>query len=363
MARPMLRKTLNSTPPSNHERIPRAILEDRGVMPYVSVVIPAYNAAQFIADAYRSLVDQTIDDWEVIFVNDGSQDATLSTIRSLAANEPRVKVIDLPSNSGPARARNMAIAIADGDWIAMLDADDWYSRGRLAVLIRAAERTGADVVLDNQFVVDPISRRVSFLAFEPPTDEVMILKFTDYLLNIQSNTVLDFGYLKPIIRRRWLTANGIKYQENLRLGEDRMLLLECYARRAKVILVSKPYYYYNFQYSHISRTASPTTRTEASKDPLLVATEQFLDKHRPTLSRLERRLITSACGAVREAIIFTQFRDCVRHYDIIGVACCLRHPIRLFRGIYFAKRRNVLFMRHIRAFSQIQEDLISDQDG
>ena len=104
-------------------------------MPYVSVIIPAYNAAQFIADSYRSVVDQTIDDWEVIFVNDGSQDATLSTIRSLAANEPRVKVIDLPSNSGPARARNMAIAIAEGDWIAMLDADDWYSRRRLAVLI------------------------------------------------------------------------------------------------------------------------------------------------------------------------------------------------------------------------------------
>ena len=109
----MLRQTFNSTPASNHERIPRAILEDRGVMPYVSVIIPAYNAAQFIADAYRSVVHQTIDDWEVIFVNDGSQDATLSTIRSLAANEPRVKVIDLPSNSGPARARNMAIAIAE----------------------------------------------------------------------------------------------------------------------------------------------------------------------------------------------------------------------------------------------------------
>ena len=245
----------------------------------------------------------------------------------------------------------------------MLDADDWYSRRRLAVLIQAAERTGADVVLDNQFVVDPISRRVSFLAFEPPTNEVMILKFTDYLLNIQSNAVLDFGYLKPIIRHRWLTANGIKYQENLHLGEDRMLLLECYARRAKVILVSRPYYYYNFQYSHISRTASPTTRTEASKEPLLVATEQFLDKHRPALSRLERRLITSACEAVRETIIFTAFRDRLRRCDILGFACCLRHPIRLFRGIYFAKRRSILVMRHIRAFSQIQEGLISDQDG
>lgn len=135
-------------------------------MSYVSIIIPAYNAADFIANAYRSVVDQTIDDWEVIFVNDGSEDRTLSTVRSLAADEPRVKVIDLPSNSGPAHARNAAIAIANGDWIAMLDADDWYGRDRLAALTQAAERVGADVVLDNQFVVDPISRRVSFLAFE-----------------------------------------------------------------------------------------------------------------------------------------------------------------------------------------------------
>jgi succinoglycan biosynthesis protein ExoO len=319
-------------------------------MPYVSVIIPAYNAAEFIADAYRSVVDQTIDEWEVFFVDDGSQDATLSTIRSLVANEPRAKVIGLPANSGPGRARNAAIAMADGDWIAILDADDWYSRDRLAVLTRAAERTGADVVLDNQFVVDPISKRVAFLAFEPPNCEVTTLKFTDYLLNIQSNTAFDFGYLKPIIRRRFLIANHIKYQDNLRLGEDRMLLFECYAREAKVILVSKPYYYYNLQYSQISRTASPTTRTDASREPLLVATKQFLDKHRPQHSRLERRLVTSACEALYETIIATAFRDCLRRFELIGLARCLRHPIRLLRGIYFAKRRSILLMRRIKGF-------------
>ena len=146
-------------------------------MPYVSVIIPAYNAADFIADAYRSVVDQTIDDWEVIFVNDGSQDNTLAIVRSLAAADKRIKVIDLVSNSGPSSARNAAVAIAEGDWIAMLDADDRYSPDRLEVLTRAAERTGADIVLDNQFVVDPISRRVAFLAFEPSRDDVTILEF------------------------------------------------------------------------------------------------------------------------------------------------------------------------------------------
>ena len=259
-------------------------------MPYVSVVVPAYNAADFIVDAYRSVVDQTISDWEIIFVNDGSEDDTLAIMGSLAAADKRIKVIDLAMNSGPACARNAALAIAEGDWIAVLDADDRFSRDRLKVLTRAAQQSEADIVLDNLFVIDPISRHVAFLAFEPHRDDVAVLRFTDFLRNVQSDTFFDFGYLKPIIKRRWLTAIGIEYQEQLRLGEDLMLLLECYAGCAKVILVSKPYYHYTFQYSHINQTESSTTRTETGCGPLLAATECFLLKHHSKQSFLEYRL-------------------------------------------------------------------------
>jgi succinoglycan biosynthesis protein ExoO len=323
-------------------------------MPHVSVVIPAYNAANFLVDAYRSVVGQTIDSWEVIFVNDGSQDNTLSIIRSLEAADKRVKVVDLAINSGPALARNAALSIAEGDWIAILDADDRFSRERLEVLTHTAERTGADVVLDNQFVVDPISGKVVFLAFEPNREEVSFLRFSDFLRNTQSNTVFDFGYLKPIFKRHWLLSNRLKYRENLRLGEDSMLLFECYARHAKVILVSKPYYFYNFQYSHISRTVSPTTRTKTSCEPLLTATERFIEENHSGQSHLERQLVASACEALREIIIAEAFRGSMRKIDIKGAAACLRHPVRLARGIYFDKRRSFLLQRRANKGMQVE---------
>ena len=219
------------------------------MIPYVSVIIPAFNAADFIADAYHSIAEQTIVDWELIFVNDGSQDDTLAVVRLLMAADKRIKVIDLPSNSGPAFARNAALAMAEGEWIALLDADDRYSRDRLEMLTCAGERTEADVVLDNQYVVDPISQCVAFLAFEPRSHEVMTLEFSDFLRNTQSDTFFDFGYLKPIIRRRWLMANNIKYSETLRVGEDLMLLFECYSKRANVVLLSTPHYHYYLQAS------------------------------------------------------------------------------------------------------------------
>jgi glycosyltransferase involved in cell wall biosynthesis len=323
-------------------------------MPYVSVIIPVFNAANFVIDSYQSIVDQTMDDWELIFVNDGSRDDTLAVVRSLAAADKRIKVIDLPSNLGPAYARNAALASVASDWIALLDADDRYSRDRLEKLTSAAERTGADIVLDNQFIIDPSSNDVAFLAFEPPKDEVTTLDFSAFLRNTQSNTVFDFGYLKPIIRRRWLVANGITYQEQLRLGEDLMLLFECYARRAKVILISRPYYYYYLQYSPISKAKSPTTRTEARYEPLLAAMEQFVEKGASSHSRLEHRLIISAYEAVRETMMVTALRACLRHFDLLGIICCLRHPVRLSRGLYFAKKRSLLLQHRVKTFPRIE---------
>lgn len=320
-------------------------------MPYVSVIIPAYNSADFIIDAYRSIVDQTLKDWEIIFVNDGSQDDTLSTLRSLAERDERVTVIDFALNLGPACARNAALGVAQGSWIAVLDADDRYSHDRLEVLTRAAEQNSADIALDNQFVIDPISRRTNFLAFEPDRNDIRPLSFVDFLRNNQSNTFFDFGYLQPIIRRSWLVTNNVSYAAQLRHGEDLVFLFECYARGAKVILLSKPYYHYYFQYSHSSGTASPTTRTETHYEPLLTTTETFIQRYHSQLSPSERALVASCCESTREARVVADFKDYLKRFHVAGLVRCLRHPIRLFRGIYYAKRRGYLWSRRIRMFS------------
>lgn len=320
-------------------------------MPYVSVVIPAYNAADFVTDAYRSIVDQTIDDREIIFVNDGSQDDTLAVLHSLAVADKRIKIIDLALNSGPACARNAAFAIAEGDWIAVLDADDRYSRDRLEVLTRAGERAGADIVLDNQFVIDPISRQTAFLAFEPSNDDVRPLDFSEFLRNNQSNTLFDFGYLKPIFRRTWLMASNVKYQKQLRHGEDLIFMFECYARGANVILLSKPYYHYYFQYSHSDGATSPTTRTEVRYESFLEANERFVEEYHSQLSPIERNLVGSSCESTREAMMVAELRKYLNNFNIAGLVRCLCHPIRLFRGIYFARRRSFLWSRRIRMYS------------
>ncbi len=100
--------------------------------PKVSVIIPAYNAEEYIAETLQSVFEQTYSNYEVIVVDDGSKDGTLPLLQSYAS---KVKVFS-KDNGGPASARNVAINNSDGELIAFLDSDDLWFREKLETQIR-----------------------------------------------------------------------------------------------------------------------------------------------------------------------------------------------------------------------------------
>lgn len=95
--------------------------------PLVSVITPAYNAEQYIAETIQSVIDQTYPHWEMLIVDDGSTDKTADVVARF--DDPRVKLIPIEHSGLPAVARNRGIEAASGEYIAFLDADDvWYPR-------------------------------------------------------------------------------------------------------------------------------------------------------------------------------------------------------------------------------------------
>ena len=104
----------------------------------ISVVMPAYNAADFIGEAIQSILDQTYTDYEFIIVDDGSTDGTAAIIQSYAERDPRIRLIENP-HGGVCEARNTAIRQASGDWIVLMDADDIARPHRIERLVQAAE--------------------------------------------------------------------------------------------------------------------------------------------------------------------------------------------------------------------------------
>jgi teichuronic acid biosynthesis glycosyltransferase TuaG len=94
--------------------------------PLVSVITAAYNAEVFIGQTVASVRAQTLGDWEMLVADDASTDRTAAIVEAAAAEDPRIRLIQLERNSGVAQARNAALAAARGRFIAFLDSDDLW---------------------------------------------------------------------------------------------------------------------------------------------------------------------------------------------------------------------------------------------
>jgi glycosyltransferase involved in cell wall biosynthesis len=109
-------------------------------MPEFSIVMACYNATETLAETLASLQAQTVQDWEAVCVDDGSDDETFFVLRAAARLDPRIKVI-WQKNAGPSIARNTGVTAAQGGWIAFLDADDLWVPEKLAIVTDVIERT------------------------------------------------------------------------------------------------------------------------------------------------------------------------------------------------------------------------------
>jgi glycosyltransferase involved in cell wall biosynthesis len=115
--------------------------------PRVSIIVPAYNAAEFLGATIDDLLGQTLADTEIVVVDDGSADATAEVASRAAQAHPRVRFVRLAENGGVARARERAVHESRGEFLWFVDADDERAPDALEKLVAAADATGADVVI------------------------------------------------------------------------------------------------------------------------------------------------------------------------------------------------------------------------
>ncbi|PYE88807.1 glycosyltransferase family 2 protein [Phyllobacterium leguminum] len=222
------------------------------MQPDVSFIIAAYNAEGTIGRAIESALAQRGVSVDVIVANDRSTDRTAS----IAASYPEslVHVVTLAKNSGPGGARNAALGVAKGRWIAVLDADDEVLPDRMARMIARAEKAGAQAVVDNIEVIGEGQTRGEPMFPAGRLENIHEITLADFIAsNLVFKSTFNFGYMKPIFERAFIEAHGLRYDEGLRIGEDYIFLASILAQGGKLVVEPAVGYSYHIRSGSISR--------------------------------------------------------------------------------------------------------------
>lgn len=208
--------------------------------PKVSVIIPVYNVKEYLEECLNSVINQTLKDIEILCVDDGSTDGSFDILLKYIKKDSRIKVLR-QKNQGAGVARNQALKIANGDYLAFLDGDDFYNLDYIEKMYKKSDSTKADIAICSanrfntctcKFEEMPWALNIKYL----PEDK-FVFNYKDmpnYIFNFAQNWNWNKLY-----RRSFIKKNKIKFQPLYRTND---LLFTCMAlvKADKIITVQEP---------------------------------------------------------------------------------------------------------------------------
>ncbi|MBQ7477239.1 MAG: glycosyltransferase family 2 protein [Selenomonadaceae bacterium] len=235
--------------------------------PAISVIVAMYNTAPYVGKCLNSLLGQTMQDFEVIVVDDFSSDNSVEVVNEIAPKfEGRLKLIRLKKNSGfPGLPRNTAMGSARGKYITFLDSDDFFADKALAEIYSVAEEMDADVIHcekyleyhaeKNQAVIKTFQR--GEVVKEPTLETEDIVQRVEKFINFR----ILWWACNKLFRRDFLVKNNIQFP-NITAWEDLVFAFTCLLRAEKYVRVPNANYFYrirNDSLSHKGRDAFEMT--------------------------------------------------------------------------------------------------------
>lgn len=198
---------------------------------FISVIVPVYNAEKYLDECINGVLSQSYKDFELILVNDGSKDSSLSICKKYAQSDNRIIVIDKP-NGGVSSARNAALDIAKGSWVIFSDADDFYLPDSFSKLINAVTSTpDADLAAASCLRVEGENTHCQ-CKMADGTAERPLMSVVNYAL---------WGY---IFRKSVIDRFNMRFPLGISYSEDRLFLFEFMLRSHKMVTISDYVYSY-----------------------------------------------------------------------------------------------------------------------
>ncbi|ANS69975.1 cell wall biosynthesis glycosyltransferase [Streptomyces lincolnensis] len=200
----------------------------------VSVIIPVYNPGIYIEDCITSLQRQSLppDEYEVIFVDDGSTDGTPARLDALASEDPRVTVVHQENSGWSGKPRNVGIAAAKGEYVMFVDNDDYLGDEALERMYDYGVAHSADVV-------------VGKMAGKGRGVPVELFRRNHPRASVENAPLIDSLTPHKMFRREFLDEIGLRFPEGRRRLEDHVFVTEAYLRAGNVSVLSDYVCYYH----------------------------------------------------------------------------------------------------------------------
>lgn len=209
-------------------------------MPFVSLIIPIYNAEKYLRRCLDSAMQQTFSDMEIIVVNDGSDDSSLDICREYEQLDSRFRVID-KANTGVSDSRNCALEAAQGEYLQFLDSDDWLAPDATESLVYAAKKFDCDLVIADFYRVDG----AVFTEKQHIRERGLLTReqYAEYMM--QDPADFYYGVLwNKLYRRSIIDRYQIRMNPDLRWCEDFLFNLSFIRYAERFTAIQTPIYYY-----------------------------------------------------------------------------------------------------------------------
>ncbi len=223
----------------------------------VSVVIPVYNTAEYLPKCLDSIIAQSLQDIEIICVDDGSTDSSPNILDVYALRDRRVKVIH-KENGGPVSARKVGVLVADGDYIAFVDSDDWIDTNMYEQLYRIAEKNNVEIVTCGFYLEGNYTTiHLDTVPQELYREEKMLWLRDRAIYNLRERSSgLKASLCYKLFKRELIQIAQSKIPDEIVMADDKMCLLTALLDCNSVYVCHTPFYHYRIRSNSIVHTGS-----------------------------------------------------------------------------------------------------------
>ena len=284
--------------------------------PFISIIVPVYNVEKYLNRCMETLLNQTMKNIEVILVDDGSPDNCPAMCDEYKCKDSRIRVIH-KKNGGLGFARNSGIDIAEGEYVAFVDSDDYVTTDMCEKLYAAAKKHNADVVYGGIFYKSDASEKAEVsLATETvwkgrsQVDE-LLLNFIATPPGRTKDTIMEVSVWKAIFRRSLFQDNQIRFvSERQFISEDVIFDIDFLQKCDCIVSIPDPIYYYCVNPNSLSKTFRA--------DRFLRVKELYAEINRRLAAIFPNEIFQLRCDRFLLARARTNAKAIVRHKKIIG---------------------------------------------